>query len=298
MIIRNIKTEFQKILTGYGFYLCVAFTVILCFSAEIYQDETTYDKYSVIRALISFDRNFMLTDTQFSSLEVMRKGSWGWIQLFIPIVSAFAFVPLLCDEHEAKVVRYEVFRSSRLEFHLSEMIAGCVSGGIAVSAGYGIYSALVFQLFPDIGEYSSELKEMYRESMSSYMNFSTGYLDATLIKMLGVFLYGLTISAVVIMLTSLIRNKYLVLCIPFFIKYAIGQTCQKLSSQINEKALAGEKSNQWLSNIISVIYPDALPQFNEYGSLKKYVLLYSAAIVVACLVLYLFFTMRRVDSGE
>lgn len=293
-----LTVEFKKILTGYGFYLCIAFTAILCFSAEIYQDGTTNDRYSVIRSLLIFDRNFMLSDTQFCSFEVMRKGSWGWMQLFIPIISAFAFVPLKCDEHEAKVVRYEVFRSSRLKFHLSEIIAGCVSGGIAVTAGYGIYATVVYQLFPDIGDYQADQAEMYRESVSSYIDFSTGYFGATMIKLGGVFLYGVTISAVVIMLSGLIRNKYLVLCIPFFIKYAMNQTCQKVSSQMYEEAANGETPDQRLSEMISVIYPDALSQLNEYCSLKKYVLLYSAVLVAMSFILYLGFTMRRVDSGE
>lgn len=298
MVSGNIKTEFRKVLTGYGFYLCIAFTTILCFSAEIYQDGAANDRYSVIRSFMTFDRNFLLSDTQFCSLEVMRKGSWGWIQLFIPIVSAFAFVPLKCDEHEAKVVRYEVFRSSRMKYHLSEIIAGCISGGLAVTAGYGIYAALVYKMFPDISDYSADLAEMYREGMSSYINPSTGYPGAALVKLGCVFLYGATISAVVIMLSGLIRNKYLVLCIPFFIKYAMNQTCQKVSSQIYEKTGNGETPDQRLSEIISVIYPDALSQLNEYGVLKKYVLIYSAFILAVSFVLYLIFTMTRVDSGE
>lgn len=291
---KNVITEFKKIFTGYGFWLCVAFTTILCFSAEIYQDSLTGNRYSVIRALLSFDRETMLQYTDFCSLEVMRKGSWGWINLFIPIVSAFAFVPLECDEHEAKVVRYEVFRSSRIKFHLSEIISAVISGGLAVSIGYAIYALLVYFLFPGINAFDQENVEMYKE-MTQYMNIPDNYAVAALQKTACVFLYGVTMSAPVIMLSGLIRNKYLVLCIPFFIKYVINQTCQKVSAQMYS---GGENVDQRLSDFISIINPDSAASLNEYGNLSKYILMYSLAVIAGCFVLYLVFSMRRVDCGE
>jgi len=73
MIFRNIKANFYKILTGYGFYLCVLFTTVLCFSANIYENPQNMDKYSAIKSLIVFDIDFMLSDISFCSFEVMRK---------------------------------------------------------------------------------------------------------------------------------------------------------------------------------------------------------------------------------
>ena len=113
MILRNIKTDFRKILSGYGFYLCIIFTCLLCFAAYIYEDGVTGNKYSVFRSLLTFDRQFMLDDTMFCSFEVVRNGAGNWLFLFVPIIASFAFVPLVCDEHEAKSVRFEVFRTNR-----------------------------------------------------------------------------------------------------------------------------------------------------------------------------------------
>ena len=50
MMIRNIRTNIYKILTGYGFYICIIFTAVLCFSAYIYEDSMNGDKYSVFMA--------------------------------------------------------------------------------------------------------------------------------------------------------------------------------------------------------------------------------------------------------
>ena len=71
MMIRNIRTNIYKILTGYGFYICIIFTAVLCFSAYIYEDSMNGDKYSVFMAHKTFDKDFMLSDTRFCSFEVM-----------------------------------------------------------------------------------------------------------------------------------------------------------------------------------------------------------------------------------
>ena len=113
MIFRNMKMEFMKILSGYGFYLCVLFTGLLCFSAYIYEDVMDGNKYSVLRSFLSFDRKFMLEDTTFCSFEVIRNSAGNWLFLFVPIIAAFAFVPLVCDEHESGAVRFEVVRSNK-----------------------------------------------------------------------------------------------------------------------------------------------------------------------------------------
>jgi hypothetical protein len=126
MMIRNIKMDIYKILTSYGFYICIIFTVVLCFFTYIYEDSTNGDKYSALMSITSFDKDFMLCDTRFCSFEVMRKGSGSWLSLFIPLISAFAFIPLVCDEYEAKSVRLEIFRSSKMCYNLSKFITACL----------------------------------------------------------------------------------------------------------------------------------------------------------------------------
>ena len=132
---RIIKTDFYKIVTGYGMYLCVLFTIILCFGTSIHIDMMNNDQYSVIRSLISFDREFMLSSYDFISINVALKGAGSWLSMFIPIISAFAYIPLVCDESESKSIRNAVFRSSKLKFYLSRFITAVLSGGFAVMIG-------------------------------------------------------------------------------------------------------------------------------------------------------------------
>ncbi len=297
MIIRNIKMNFHKIITGYGFYICVLFTAILCFSANIYEDFGNGNKYSAIASLLNFDREFMLSDTSFCSFEVMRKGAGSWLSMFIPIISAFAFVPLVCDEYEAKSVRFEIFRSSKLCYHTSRFVTACLCGGLAVMLGFGLFTLTEYALFPNINEYEESLKTMYEEGLSyQYPSIlQSGYAIIVLEKLGDMFLYGVVCVAPVIMMTSIIRNKYLVMCIPFFLKYAINQTCIKLQSQAISDI---ENTDTKLLKISSIVNPDALSYLSEYGDDKKLVLIYSGFIVFAALAFYLIICARRLDSGE
>ena len=297
MIFRNIKANFYKILTGYGFYLCVLFTTVLCFSANIYENPQNMDKYSAIKSLIVFDIDFMLSDISFCSFEVMRKGVGGWLSLFIPMISAFAFVPLVCDEYEAKSIRFEIFRSSKLCYYTSKFITACICGGLAVMLGFGLFTLTEYALFPDISEYEQGLIDSYHETLSYQYPDITQNLYVTIIskQLIYMFFYGMVSVAPAIMLTSIIRNKYLVLCIPFFLKYVLNQSCVKIQSQ----ALSNyETVDMSLLKFVSVINPDALSYLSEYGSDKKLVLIYSGFIILFSFVFYLTMCIRRNDCGE
>lgn len=294
---RNIRSEFYKILTGYGFYLCIAFTAVLCFSAHIYIDPVNNDRYSVLMFLRSFDREFMLNDACFCSFSVMLKGAGSWLSMFIPIISAFAFVPLVCDEYEARSVRFEIFRSSKLSYRASRFVTAFICGGVAVTAGFAIYTALVYMLFPGISEYGAEKREMFEQMYSyAFPEIIRGkYHIAVVKKLLAIFFYGALSAVPAITLTSLVRNKYLAMCIPFFMKYAADQTCVKLQSQ----ALSDlENADEKLLKLSSVISPDSLAYFSELGENKRAVMIYSLALAAAAMAAYLIIHGRRLDSGE
>lgn len=297
MMIRNIKTNIYKILTGYGFYICIIFTAVLCFSAYVYEDSTNGDKYSAFMSIMSFDKDFMLGDTRFCSFEVMRKGSGSWLSLFIPLISAFAFIPLVCDEYEAKSVRFEIFRSSKLCYNLSKFITACLCGGFAVMLGFGLFTLAEYALFPNINEYSTELKKAYEEILVySYPGITQNGYGFIILRKLGeMFLYGAVCAAPAIMFTGLIRNKYLVLCIPFFIKYAIDQTCIKLQTQASSDYTNIDTE---MLKISSIADPDALSYLSDFGNDKMLVLIYNGALLFSAAVIYLIIQSRRLDSGE
>lgn len=297
MIFRNMKMEFMKILSGYGFYLCVLFTGLLCFSAYIYEDVMNGNKYSVLRSFLSFDRKFMLEDTTFCSFEVIRNSAGNWLFLFIPIIAAFAFVPLVCDEHESGSVRFEVLRSNKFCYDTSRFFSGCLCGGLAVMTGFIIFVVIVHFLFPFIGSYSGELQKDYRAVLAAMdINISGKFYVAEIVKKIGeMFLYGAFWAAPAMLLTGVIHNKYLILCLPFFLKYTINQTEIRMTSQVLENP---EKVRPLFQQINMIVYPDALAELSGDRKYMMQVLFYSFSVMFLSYIVYLFLQKRRVDRGE
>ena len=295
LIIRTCKTKIKKAVTIVGFYGCILFSTILCFSAIIYIDTVKNNNYSVCLSLFSFDRRFMLTDTSFCAQSIILKGADGWLPMFIPIISAFAFIPLICDEHEAKSVRFEIFRTSKCSFYISRFVTALLCGALAVTIGYLIFIALVLLLFPHLSEYRPQQTEMFYENLRYvYPEISRGML-LPVVKTLGsVFVYGAFWAMPAVLLTAIVRNKYIVLCVPFFLKYALGQLCQKLQAQAVSDI---QHTDMKLLEFTGVIHPDSLAHLSQLGD-KKSVLIYSGLLVIAAFALYMFLQTRRLDSGE
>lgn len=295
-IIKNISVNLRMVFTNYGFYICTAFTVVLCFCTGIYRDPTNNNEYSVIKSFMKFDREFMLNDFSFCSYKVAESGSGSWLSMFIPIISAFAFIPLVCDESESKFIRFSIFRSSKFSYHTSKFLTACISGGLAVTFGYIIFTVSVYALFPNIREYSPEMQAMLKEEISyAYPEVSKhGHIFLLGIKSAEMFLYGALSSVPAVMLTCLMKNKYLVMCIPFFLKYVVTQTSVKLSA----RALSDwENPDMKLCKFASVISPDAIP--NVFTSqYMRLIFLYNGALVLTAFLFYMIVYGRRLDCGE
>lgn len=290
-VVRNIKANFYKILTGYGFYVCIVFTFILCMSSTVYYDFEKAQEYSFIQVIFQFDKEFMLSEYGLSALSIMEKGLGTWLSMFIPIVAAFSFVPIVCDEFEAKSVRFMVFRTKKSSYYISKFLTACFCGGLAVTLGFILFLIFDFACFPGIQEYDPELqKTLFDEIMVRYPIYEEGGVVAVIIeRLIYVFLYGVLYTAPATVLTSVIRNKYIVLCIPFFLKYGVSTLAYKLSERME---------NVTQMQIYSTCHPDAL--LSPYGEweTKKYIIFYMLGLMLISCLVYMLLSGRRVDSGE
>lgn len=296
-IIRIVFSNFKKILTSPGFYACILLTVILCFCSEVYFDAQKMQAYSAIGVLMNFDRKDILTDPQLCSFAVFSTGNGTWVLMFIPIIAAFAFVPLLCDGYEAKAFRYAAFRTSKRSFNTGNFLTAFLSGGLAVVIGFIIFGACIFFLFPNISEYHTDKITNYESTLTYfYPNFlQYGYPLLIGKKILEMFVFGAVSAIPSFFLTGFIKNKYLIICIPFFIKYALMQTNGRLSARAYSNL---ENPNTKLLKILSVTDTNALGNLFDYGSDIKNVLLFNCIVLIAAYFIYCFAMNRRLDYGE
>lgn len=280
---REISVSFKKIFSSAGFYLSTLLTITLLFCAEVYVDALTSDRYSVISALMNFDRNEMLRHFELCSYYVIRNARNGWFTLFVPLSTAFCFVPLMCTERDSNALRFQIVRSSKLKFDLSRYLSGIFAGGISVALGYAIFSGLIFILFPGRSEFAQFFDGQSDEGVIGYLKI-----------LLGIWLYGTFWSMPAMFCTSVIKNKYIVMCIPFFTKYGIAQTVALLTQQIYNDL---ENINMTLVSFVSIINPESPMYIAEYGSIGGGILIFCGVVSAALLIGYLLIQMAGRDQG-
>lgn len=279
---REFAVQVKKIFSSPWFYLSTLLAVVLLFCAEIYSDPSTTNRYSVINSLMTFDREEMLRFPEFCDYNVISSARSGWFTLFVPLSSAFCFVPMICGERENNALRFQVFRSSKIKFELSRYLAGTISGGLSTALGYAIFSGMVYLLFPDISEYSG----IFTEQAGSAADF--------LKLLLGIFLYAVFWSIPAMFGTSVIRNKYIVMCIPFFIKYAAVQTVSMMSQNIYKDP---EHINRTAAALLYIISPEALMYVFEYAVNRTGSIIFYSALSAAFLIGYLALQRAESDKG-
>lgn len=279
---RNIYTEFRKLLTAPGFYSCIFAAAILFFAAQVYIDHATDNRYSVIQAVMEFDKEYCLQHYELCSIMVMQAARGGWLTLFVPIITAFCFVPSICSQRDANAVRFQIFRSTKLKFSLSQFFSGIISAGFATAAGYAIFCGVTVFLFPSLSEYGEFEAQMI---MGSGFSFPSA--------LLGIWLYGAFWSIPAMFCTSILRNKYLIICIPFFVKYGLTQLFQRLT----QEALADyENINYDLLNFTDTVRPEALIYVDTAPN-RWWILLVFSTISVLFLTGYLIIQRAWGDPG-
>ncbi len=275
---RSLFTHFRKIFTSRGFYLCVFLTVILLFSAEIYTDYITTDRYSVFRVLTSFTAEERLAlGENICNIRVLSSALSGWFTLFTPIAAAFCFIPITCTEREENAVRFQLFRSSKIKYNATQFLAGIVSSGIAVALGYLIFGAVVMVTFPDIAQFNEATAEHIKMWSQSFP-----------VLLIRVWCFGAFWGMPAMLLSSVIRNKYIVMCLPFFLKYGLSQAYLTAISN----AIKGD-ANETILKIARLFSPDGLlgnsPWYEKTAVFGGFAILFFTA--------YLIITAKRGDSG-
>lgn len=279
-IMREFVISFKKTITSRGFWLCVIMTVVLLFAAYLHTDYNTMNRYSAVRALMDFSEEELAEEFEFCNISVVQNARSGWFTLFAPILSAFCFVPLMTTEREENALRFQIFRASKLEYYIAEFLAGAISAGTATALGYAIFAAIAFPLFPGVSEMSDFAALMLEGTQFNFPKL-----------LLGMWCYGAFWSVPAMLLTSVLRNKYLIMCIPFFVKYGLTQTYQKISQNTFAAGIPDAKTLK----IINAVNPDGIIQINEFNLVFVIVLFSISALIMFAS--YMIISMKRSDCG-
>jgi len=296
-IFRLLKCNLQKVLTSIGFYICVLMTVILCFSAELYYNYNQNEGCSVIQAMINLSHKDMLKSTDFCSYNVLIKCTDGWLPMFIPIIAAFPFIPLLCNEYDSRSIRTIIFRTNKLSYNTGNFLSAMISGGLAITIGVVVFFTIIFFNFPDINEYEQSTRDSYEWWFNNVYPFFkiAGYPYLIILRFIEVFLFGAFSAIPSFVTTCFIRNKYLSISIPFFIKYAIIQTYSRLYIKVYNDILHPLKK---LEAFLDTTDLNAVNHIFSIGKNMWKNCIFYLLLLMLSYFFYIFITNRRLDYGE
>ena len=106
-LINLVKTDINKVILSYGFWISVVITTLLCFTSTLYVDNNNKE-YTIIEVLMNFNKDWLLSNISYEAVKVMEVGLDNKLSMFVTIVSAFPFISSFCDEINSNFIRYVI----------------------------------------------------------------------------------------------------------------------------------------------------------------------------------------------
>lgn len=281
-MIKSLKCDLHKTMLSTGFVAAIFIAFLLCFTENIYIDSKTMQAFSVFEVLFKFKRSFMESNTSFYSLSVFGSAFSGYSAMFLPVLASFPFVFSQSAERNSGNIRFSIYRTKRLKYYLSKFICAVLSGGICIMLGvlfFGIFSCCAF-----LGiEYYPHLNlEKYAPD---------GVFAEVGKKLLSSFIYGGINAIPAFFLSSFCRNRYIILCVPFLMRFMLDTATKKITANSPDY------------NIYEMVFPFESYAPSQIPYLKAGSMLYSTIAVTVIfsavmLLGYIIIMELRTDKGE
>lgn len=162
--------------------------------------------------------------------------------------------------------------------------------------GFLFFAVVAYSMLPNINEYDPILRESFENEIHYiYPKFSTlGYTYLVVLKFVEMFLYGALSAIPAFVMTGFIKSKYLIICVPFFLKYMITQTYLKFKSQI----MLDNDINDKLLDIVNITDLNQISFLFSKGTDMWKSLLFYTILTILAFFIYCIIRNRRIDYGE
>ncbi len=263
-MIKLIFITLKRILTGINFWLCCVSVFALCFAAEV-GIASNDDPLNVLNYIFGDERKLPSVNYILES----RGGSW--LFMFMPIIVGLCFVNALCDDKNSRFLRYEIFRAGYFKFKAAKYISSVISGGICVVVGFIPFAIFVEFYFPKDDFFEINLAVIFVE----------------------MFIFGIMSAVPALITASFTNNKYLIVCVPFMLKYCVTQLALRITIASYENI---ENPNLTLGKIGRIINPDSASTVFSYPD-KIGIILINVVLLLGGFTIYLF-RKGGADKGE
>lgn len=281
-MIRSLKCDLHKTLFSAGFLAAILVTFLLCFTENVYVEFSTMQSFSAFEALIKFDRAFMERNSSFCSLSVWKSTLYGYSAMSLPILASFPFVFSQSAERNSGNIRFAIFREKRLKYYFSKFLCAVFCGGGCVMLGVMFFGIFSFFAFPGLECYPDLPLEFYAPD---------GIFAEIAKKLFSSFLYGCVSTVPAFFLSSFCRNRYIILCVPFLMRFMLDTATNKI--------IVNTRDDKIYQTVFPFepYAPSQIP-YLEAGSMLYSTVAVTVISVALMLFGYIIIMERRTDKGE
>lgn len=215
---RILKCDLARVFLNRGFAAAVIATAVLCFFTQAYYDGSDGKAYSVMEALFLLKRDQMAATPDLSPPVIIRNALSGYSAMLLPVTAAFPFVFSFISERTSGNALFTLSRASRRKYCFSKFVSAILGGGFCTMLGVMLFGIFAYILFPNTSPEQIEWA------------FPNGVAIGILKKLLSAFIYGMTSVLPAFFLCSFCKNSYIILCVPFLLKFVSETFLNKLQT--------------------------------------------------------------------
>lgn len=262
--------------------MSAAITAALCFSVQVYTDNSNGRVYSVLEALLSIDHTVMAESSELIPPLIIGKALSGYAAMALPITAALPFVMSFISERSSGNMRFTVIRTGRVKYYLSKFFSALLSGGLAVWLGVNLFAVLVYILFPHTQS---------TEMLADYI--PNGVFPMLLRTAAGAFAYGAASILPAFFLCSFCTNSYIILCVPFLLKFIY----ETILSTVQTNSVAAGDYEIYQQTL--PFYPNAITFLFEIPFGKDFITIITLNLLFAVTAFFAFVLVmeKRADRG-
>lgn len=266
----------MKMIIGKTFVFSIFAALLIFLTTNIYTEPIKGKEYNLLSLIIAEDSKEIINDAPIIWDEIFLGGSNGYIWLFAPIIVALPYISTVSAGKSDSNVRFEIIRSGKFAYVVGRLLAVLGIGGLIISLSYSIYGLIMYLVLNQAGQYD------IIQSNSLLI----------LKKILSMYIYGAISMILSYMLSAIIRNKYIMMCIPFVFNYFF-------TMYISEINLYNFTENYILKRIVkySVVTNSQYLLFENKKEVVVGIVFYLFIIIIAG-VLFREVLERKEDCGD
>lgn len=208
-----LRSEIRQIFFCRLFFVSCLIVALLELTAGFHMINME-DQISVLETVRVVPRALMENDIRLSAESAFFAGIGSWLTLFAPIIVSLPFCALYRDEISTGYKRFRIVAMGKMRYCIVKIISNFLMGALTLTIGTLIYGMMVSILFPHAGSYSQAQIHQLIQDIGGHT-----IIYWIMRQLLVLFFYGGFWGSVVMGFCGFIHNKYLIVGIPFMLKY-------------------------------------------------------------------------------